>query len=275
MAAIYPPDRHLLRDLRFSFDELDDGTTVARMPVVPEVCGDDGSVRAGVVATLVDVIGGGVAARAAHPGWIATADLTLHLAAAVRDGTVEARAHVLRAGRTTVVLEVTLHDDGDREVGIATMSFSVLPRRDINPDIEATREPGPSTMALPGSRMPGALLDVLGVQVVDARRGELAVPITDWTLNSMGAMQGGVVATVVDAAAETALRAAGACAGEAVVTDIEVTYLSFGKIGPVRSRTEVLEASPERGSAHVELFDTGAGDRRMVVARAGVTRRSA
>ena len=51
------------------------------MPVVPELCGDDGAVRAGALATLVDVIGGGLAATTAHPNWIATADLTLHLTA--------------------------------------------------------------------------------------------------------------------------------------------------------------------------------------------------
>ena len=34
----------------------------AWLPVVPGVCGDDGAVRAGALATLVDVIGGGLAA---------------------------------------------------------------------------------------------------------------------------------------------------------------------------------------------------------------------
>ena len=52
------------------------------MPVVPELCTADGSVRAGALATLVDVIGGGLAATVAHPDWIATADLTLHLVGA-------------------------------------------------------------------------------------------------------------------------------------------------------------------------------------------------
>ena len=35
--------------------------------------------RAGILATLVDAIGGGLAAYAAAPGWIATADLDLQL----------------------------------------------------------------------------------------------------------------------------------------------------------------------------------------------------
>ena len=106
----YPPERHLLRDLQLTFDHSDASTSRAWMPVVPEICGDDGSVRAGALTTLVDVIGGGLAAAAAHPNWIATADLTLHLTAAATEGAIEARAHLLRAGRTTLVLEVTLHN---------------------------------------------------------------------------------------------------------------------------------------------------------------------
>ena len=120
------------------------------MPVVPEICGEDGSVRAGALTTLVDVIGGGLAASTAHPNWIATADLTLHLTAAATEGVVEARARVLRAGRTTVVLEVDLavgrRPDRDRDDELRR-----APRRAENPDIATTRPAGPSTMALAAS----------------------------------------------------------------------------------------------------------------------------
>src|SRR3954470_9034260 len=104
----YPPEQHLLRDLRFSFEH-DDGARTSRawMPVVSELCTDHGHARAGAIATLVDVIGGGLAASAAAPDWIATADLTLHLVRGAPAGSaVEARAAVLRKGRTTVVMDV-------------------------------------------------------------------------------------------------------------------------------------------------------------------------
>jgi uncharacterized protein (TIGR00369 family) len=271
MPADYPPDHHLLRDLRFSFEHDDEGTrSRAWMPVVPELCTDLGHARAGALATLVDVIGGGLAASAAAPGWIATADLTLHLVHAARPGSVvEARANVLRAGRTTVVIEVALVDEQDRDVGIATMSFAVLPRRDTNPEVESIRQPA-STMALPESRLARPLLDALGVQVRDAARGEIDVPVGEWSRNSMGAMQGGVVATVAEVAAETALRAA---TGEPlVVNDLYVTYLGFGKVGPVRSLVDVLAAADGHGSARVELVDTGAESRQMTVVHAVATR---
>ena len=108
------------------------------------------------------------------------------------------------AGRTTVVIEVELYDDAGREIGLATMSFAVLPRRDANPDIKTSMESGPSTMALPTSRLQAPLLDELEVEVVDAARGVIEAPVGEWSLNSLGAMQGGAVATLVDAAAEAA-----------------------------------------------------------------------
>ena len=271
MTAAYPPDHHLLRDLRFTFEHEADGrSSRAWMPVVPEICTDLGHARAGALATLVDVIGGGLAASAAAPNWIATADLTLHLVAGAAPGSVvEARGSVLRAGRTTVVIEVALTDEG-RPIGLATMSFSVLPRRESNPEMPLERAAGPSTMATNESRMQMPFLDALGVTVVDAATGVVDVPVADWSRNSMGAMQGGVVATVVDAAAEVALRTASGA--PLVVTDLQLTYLGFGRVGPVRTRTEVLAWNDEWGAARVELVDTGAEHREMTVANAVATR---
>jgi uncharacterized protein (TIGR00369 family) len=268
----YPPDEHLLRDLRFSFEHEPDATrSRAWMPVVAELCADTGHARAGALATLVDVIGGGLAASAAAPDWIATADLTLHVVRAARPGSVaEARASVLRAGRTTVVIDVALVDERESTLGAATMSFAVLPRRDLNPEIESGRAPGPTTMALPGSQLRQPLVDALGVVVRDAAAGEVDVPVADWSRNSMGAMQGGVVATVADLAAEAALRSA--TAAPLVVTDMHVSYLGFGRVGPVRSRAEILGTGRGQGRAHVELFDVGAENRRMASARVAATR---
>ena len=85
----------------------------------------------------------------------------------------------------------------------------------------------------------------------------------------MGAMQGGVVATVADAAAEAALRAATGL--PLVVTDVYVTYLGFGRVGPVRSRADVLGTSPRHAAARVELVDAGAENREMTVVHAIAT----
>jgi uncharacterized protein (TIGR00369 family) len=269
MTPAYPPDRHLLRDLRLEFDHSDGETSRAWLPVVPELCTDHGGVRAGALATLVDVIGGGLAATSVQPDWIATADLTLHVVGAATSGSVAARARVAHAGRTTVVIEVELQDDAGAEIGLATMSFAVLPRRADNPQIRTSEATGPTTMALASSRLDASLLDMLDVRVVDAARGELQVPIGDWSRNSLGAIQGGAVATIVDGAAEAATRAA---TGEPlVVTDLQITYLALGRIGPIRTRVEVLGTSAGHATARVELVDAGAESRVTSVARVVAT----
>jgi uncharacterized protein (TIGR00369 family) len=272
MTAAYPPAEHMLRDLRFSFEHDTEGrASRAWLPVVDELCTDHGSARAGVLATLVDVIGGGLAAAAAAPDWIATADLTLHLVRAALPGSVvAANARVLRAGRTTVVIEVALSDDTDRMLGAATMSFAVLPRRDHNPDMSSALSDGPSTMAVETSRLRAPFLDALGVAVLEAAAGSIEVPVTDWSRNSMGALQGGLVATVADASAEVALREATGAA--LVVTDLQVSFLGFGRTGPVRAHADVLHASPQFGSARVEIVDSGADTRLMTLASASATR---
>ena len=87
-----------------------------RTRVTPFVTTADGGVRAGVLATLVDVVGGAIAARVLPPDWMATADLALQLVGPVR-GAVGARpgARSLRRGRTTLVVEalvVAVDEDG-------------------------------------------------------------------------------------------------------------------------------------------------------------------
>ena len=87
----YPPPEHILRDLRLSVEHRPDGTSTAWIPVTPHVCNPSGSPRAGVLSILVDVVGGGLAAIAVRPDWIATADLTLHLIPSIVTGEIEAR----------------------------------------------------------------------------------------------------------------------------------------------------------------------------------------
>ncbi len=113
------------------------------------------------------------------------------------------------------------------------MSFAVLPRRDTNPEIARARPPVDDGDARTrASRV--RCSTSWACTCVDATAASIDVPVIDWSLNSMGAMQGGVVATVADVAAETALRAA--TNEPLVVSDLQVTYLGFGRVGPVRTR---------------------------------------
>lgn len=88
MPLEYPPKHHLTRDLRMSIERGAGGCAI--LPIVPEILGENGAVRAGALAVL---------------------DLSLHLLGPLARGNVIARGSVLRAGRQTVVVEVALADD--------------------------------------------------------------------------------------------------------------------------------------------------------------------
>jgi uncharacterized protein (TIGR00369 family) len=219
---------------------------------------------------LVDVTGGGLAARAAAPDWIATADLDVHVAETEDRGeaaVVEAHGRVARAGRTTVVVEVTL-----RPGGTATMTFAVLPRRAGNPDLEAVgATPGRRSLLPAGPGFAEPFASAVGIEAVDPSAGRLSVPVIPYTQNTLGALQGGVVAAVAEAAAASAVAAR---LGRPTRTvDLHIAYLALGRNGPVVTTTDVLGAAGGRGVARVEVVDTGNEGRLMAVALAEVSAR--
>lgn len=260
----YPPAHHILRDLGLATEIGPGLVSRGHIEVDGHLRTGTGLTHAGAIATLVDALGGGLAAVAAQPDWIATADLTMHVLARPDLTGIEATASVVRRGRTTIVIEVDLTADG-AALGVASMTFAVLPRRDSNPVITATDEISRMTMAVEGSGFVAPLETTAAIETVDAAAGTVRLPIGDYVRNSLGAVQGGIMATLAAAASDRALSAA---AGVPLGTvDLQVTYLTLAKIGPVETRTTVLEAGPRHGTAHVELVDTGADGRRTTVVR--------
>jgi acyl-coenzyme A thioesterase PaaI-like protein len=256
----------MLRDLALTVEHHEDGTSVGRLPVVDALLDDHGRVRLGILATLVDAIGGGLAAYAAAPGWIATADLDLQLSGASTDvPAIDATGRVLRAGRSTAVIAVDLAA-GSVPLGLATMTFAVLPRRESNPVMPDDRTTGPQSF-IAGTADAGftvGVLDAFGVRTVDAARGHVELEPTEYVENSLGAVQGGAVAVVVERAAELALSHAAGRPLEPV--GVALTYLALAREGPIRSAVDVLGVEPRWGSARVELVDAAA-DRRTTVGR--------
>ena len=109
---IYPPRRHLLRDLGIVVDRVDQ-QVVARLEPLPEIGDQTGRTRVGVLATLADVIAGETAIRSVLPNWTATSNLAIHVDEIPHSEPIEATSRILRSGRQTVVLEVALRNGRD------------------------------------------------------------------------------------------------------------------------------------------------------------------
>jgi acyl-coenzyme A thioesterase PaaI-like protein len=259
----YPPARHMLRDLRLEIWRRGGEVTV-RAPAVAGVRSRAGAVGAAALGVAVDVIGGNLALRAVQPDWAVTSTLDLHLLRPIA-GDFEVAGVPLRAGTTQVVLDVEV-SDGERGAGpgaVASMTFTRIPRRNNTmPFVEGEQElfafaDGQSGLSAP-------FLEQIGCRVLDAASGVVELPVEDYVRNSVGALQGGAVVALVDAAAE-GVASARMVEGAATL-DLSVHFLALGRVGPIRTRTRWLAGSPHDARLRVELFDTGQGDRLMAVA---------
>ncbi len=269
----YPPQRHVLRDLRFDLEAVDERSSRAHLEVVPELC-VAGRLGAGPLMTVVDVIAGSLVGRVVAPDWMATAQLSLHLAEPPAEGRVVIDATVVRDGRTTVVMEGRLRTDptdGEaRSFGDAMLTFVRLPRRDTNFDMSAidVRYGERSTFALADSGLREPYRDAIGVRLLDPAVGAVEVDVSGYVRNSFGAVNGGVVASI---AVEAALALVGTTSGAPVAaTDAVVHYLTQGKVGPVVTAAELVRVDERGALVRVEVGDAGSTDdgrpRRMVVA---------
>ena len=247
-----------------------------------------------MVATLVDVVGGLLGVRILRPDWMATADMTVQLVRPAVGPFIEARVELVRRGRTTMVLEamvVNVTGDGSEVLGRrGSLGAGGLVHDDVR------RPPGgnrtatqdlpfdlPTRMEMGGAGLRRSLLDTVAISVVDAAAGRVSLPVHPYVHNSIGAVQGGAMALLGDVAATEALGAATGLGGAGVVvTDLQVAYLTLGRVGPIVTRATVLDGGgtpgagaggasvgdPGPASAVVELIDTGAGDRLTTVVNA-------
>lgn len=270
-ADAYPPRDHILRDLNILLEYNGRGSSTARIPVVPAVCNDRGSVQVGVLAALVDLLGGIMAAKVVYPDWIATADLSLFSTQRATTGEVTASGSVVRAGRAAVVIEAeilaatTQPGAPAASIGSAVATFSRLPRREGNLDIG--RDDGSQqTVAFraEGPRSSQHVLEKAGLRVLDEAAGVVELEMTEYVRNSFRALQGGIVALMADTAGQCAARA---IAHKPMVTiDLIIHYLSQGKAGPFRTTTKVLRMTGDSVLTRVELVDGGADNLLMAVA---------
>jgi uncharacterized protein (TIGR00369 family) len=278
----YPPAHHLLNDLGMEGEVVSETEVHLSMPVTEHVVGPDGGVRAGVLATVVDVVGGSVALRAAGRLRMATADLVVEMVRPARRPRIEARAVLRRRGRTTLVVEAVVFETGNgaaptaptgptAPVAWASMTFSLLPGKsdaegyesDESASVDAVPEM-PSRWAFTGDGFERPVLESLGIEVVDPVAGRLSMPALPYHRNSFGAVQGGAMALLAEAAGAEAMRAArgGQEAEPFAVTGLQVAYLALGRDGPITSKATVFDPGRGAGScAVVELSDDGSDGR--------------
>ena len=155
---------------------------------------------------------------------------------------------------------------------MATAAFAVLPNpgrdqgsgargdgRDATEGETLAPVDSPTAPSCSSSRAALALHDRIGLRIVDRDRGVVQAPLDDYVRNTFGALQGGVVAVIGEAAILAATGRA--------LAGLAVRYLSLGRRGPFR--TEVDRLPGTFGTvARATLRDEGAGGAVIAVATA-------
>lgn len=229
----------------------------------PEVC-HRGVVHAAALVLVADMAAGWVADREAGDDWVFTSDLSLRAPNLHVPEVVESTGRLLRRGKGTITAEVTMLDEHGALYALAQAEFvrmAPLPGGPVKPNMDDAdfRRDRP--------RLDRPLMELAGVEVVDAAAGIVSVPLRDDLRNPAGAMQGAMVGLTAQAAAEA--LGTHHLGFPQVVTDLDIRYLAMGKVGPIRTEASFV-GPPDRGTVRVELFDPGNGDRLITAVLARV-----
>jgi acyl-coenzyme A thioesterase PaaI-like protein len=266
VAATYPPEQHVIRDLRLETLKTAVDHAFVWAPHQEHACTDQQTLRVGVIGAMIDSAGAVVALGAAAPDWIATADLTYTTIDLVREGPVIVSSRLVRAGASIIVIGVDVLDGhGDespesaRPCGSGLMTFSRIPGSASAVGIDPFQNIGVRTRnALEHSGLSVPLHERIGLRVVDAAAGVVEIDKHDYVRNSFGTINGGAICMVFEAAAEVAARAAGDM--PYVVADLSVHYLAQTKTGPARTTCRVLRHDASHAVCELTLVDAGNAD---------------
>ncbi|MCU1374411.1 MAG: hypothetical protein JWO68_1697 [Actinomycetia bacterium] len=251
--STYPPDEHVLRDLRIEswLDAPDHSFAV--MPVVDAVLDASGAVSLGALTTLVDLACARVSFASAHPHWIATADLSVVGGAPATEGEVRAEARMVKAGSKLIAIDVDLHG-----AGTAAASFARIPREASEVDRPPPQVGERISMPHVGAELDVPITERMGLRVA---HGGIELDRSDYVGNSFGTINGGVLGFLVAAAAEQATGL--------VAADLVLRYLGQTKVGPAHAVATVVRTGTDHAVCDVHVRDAGADG--MPLARATVT----
>jgi acyl-coenzyme A thioesterase PaaI-like protein len=121
---------------------------------------------------------------------------------------------------------------------------------------------------LPDSGLRKPILEAIGLAFDPARPGLARLAVRPELVNSLGAIQGGGMAILLEATAE---HLAGAQLGEPIhIHSLHIHYLKLARVGPVRAEARRLARTAAGALLRVEIFDEGRQDELLTVATVGL-----
>ncbi len=260
---------------------------LVRAPLPDEIRAPGGTAPLGVLLALADIAACEPALLACDPDWTATQDMSLHGAGWLDVGPALLDCRLMRLGKKVVVVSVDVYDGLGQDdlpllqkavdagelphAGRGVVTFARLPRTAARAADAADFRPaswiGQVRERPAGRRRHDPLAERLQVRHVDPERGVLELPFSPYVSNSIGTVNGGAQAILLQLAAE------GMRPGRAAV-DAQVHFLAQLRQGPVRSTATVLRDTDDHTVVEVRLVDAGAQDHLLTLATVTLRARS-
>lgn len=253
---------------RYGFRRTGDASRPLEIEPYDAIC-TAGHLRATVVASAIDLVGG--FETRAHAGVDATftSDLSLRIPTPGRPTRLIAHAEPLRVGRRLVTTGVRLLEETTGRLyaeGVTT--FTRIPR---SPEDRVEAASLATPVEIPNHPLEVPLDEIVGIERDAMYPGRVRLPLRDPLRNPEGVLQGALVALLVEEAALDAARTRDGTAGDYAVTEMDLRYLAAASRGPVEGIARAM-GQPEAGMLRVELADRGHGDRISTLAFVRVQR---
>ncbi|MGA7417570.1 MAG: PaaI family thioesterase [Acidimicrobiales bacterium] len=124
-------------------------------------------------------------------------------------------------------------------------------------------EPRPETGSAAGPGLArGHAFDSLDLRTVEVAGADWAMEmaITPLVVNSSGVLQGGLMATLIDLVAGTALLRGELVGQRGTTSEMHISYLAAARVGPVRATAHILRRGKRSAVIRVDVHDLGAHD---------------
>jgi acyl-coenzyme A thioesterase PaaI-like protein len=238
---------------RYGFSRTGDVDAPLIIEPYDEICAG-GALRATVVASAIDLVGGLFTREIAGTDATFTSDLSLRIPSPGRPKRLLARGQPLRTGRRLVSTEVRLESDG-AVYAYGQTTFARIPRA---PEQARDLEQLSTPLVIKSHPLDRPLDQEVGLEIANASEGHLLLPFRPALLNPEGVLQGALVALHAECSALTLANAH--FESPHVLCELDLRYLASAAVGPVGSQARWI-GSPSAGMIAVELRDRGRDNR--------------
>jgi len=115
---------------------------------------------------------------------------------------------------------------------------------------------------------PGHAFEAFEMRTVEVTGTDCAMEmeVTPQVVNGSGVLQGGLLATLIDMVAGTALLRGPDAYASGATSELQISFLAGARVGPVLARAQVLRRGRRSAVVRVEVHDRGADDLHVATA---------